>query len=272
MEHMRKPEEVQIGEYTLKEILKRHELWLVTNKSSFQAILQNVDLSYVDLSHVNLRYAILCNVNLENANLCSIDLTFTTIKNSDFTYADLDHARLDKAQIYNCTFYRATFDSAQLYQTYFDNTILCRTEFCRANLSRATLNNTNIDEAYLEACILYNTHIDNATGSLLEYRRGKILTESIIGYKKCQNNVIVTLEIPKDAIVFSINGDKCRTNKAKVIAIDGADRAFSKFCRMTYYVGDEFNIKDFNCEYNRECANGIHFFMTREEAEAYQFF
>lgn len=269
MKCIREPEEVQIGEYTLKEILERHEVWLVTHKSTFRAILEDVDLSYVNLSHVNLRYAILDNVNLENADLHKSDLTFTTIRNSDFTHADLNHARLDQAKIYNCTFYRARFYSAQLYQTYFDNTILCGAEFCRADLSRATLNNTNIDQAYLEACILYKTHMDNATGSLIEYRRGKILTESIIGYKKCQNDVIVTLEIPKDAIVFSISGTKCRTNKAKVIAIDGADRAFSNFCRMTYYVGDEFNIKDFNCEYNRECANGIHFFMTREEAEAY---
>jgi hypothetical protein len=38
---------------------------------------------------------------------------------------------------------------------------------------------------------------------------------------------------------------------------------------MSYYVGDEITIYDFNCEYNMECAEGIHFFMTREEAENY---
>ena len=103
----------------------------------------------------------------------------------------------------------------------------------------------------------------------MEYRKGKILTKDIIGYKKCMNDVIVTLLIPRGAIVFSVNGGKCRTNRAKVIAIDGADRAYSIYKYMTYYVGDEFNIYDFDLQYNEECAPGIHFFMTRSEAENY---
>ena len=81
--------------------------------------------------------------------------------------------------------------------------------------------------------------------------------------------VIVTLKIPRGAIVFSINGSKCRTNRAKVIAIEGADRAYSTYKYMSYYVGDEFNVYNFNCEYNTECGAGIHFFMTREEAFNY---
>ena len=109
-----------------------------------------------------------------------------------------------------------------------------------------------------------------AKGNLIEYRKGKVLTDKIIGYKKCEKNVIVTLEIPRGAIVFSISGRKCRTNKAKVVAIDGADRAISTYKYMSYYVGDEFTVYNFNCEYSEECAQGIHFFMTREEAENYR--
>ena len=71
------------------------------------------------------------------------------------------------------------------------------------------------------------------------------------------------------AIVFSINGYKCRTNKANVIGIDGATRALSFYNNMSYYVGDKITIYDFNCEYNKECAEGIHFFMTKEEAMNY---
>ena len=113
---------------------------------------------------------------------------------------------------------------------------------------------------------------------MIEYRKGKILTEDIIGYKVCRDfynieqpakRVIVTLKIPRGAIVFSINGCKCRTNRAKVIAIDGADRAYSTYKYMSYYVGDEFNVYNFNCEYNTECGAGIHFFMTLEEAFNY---
>ena len=132
-------------------------------------------------------------------------------------------------------------------------------ENMRANLSGADLYGANLSGANLY----------HARGELLEYRRGKILTKSIIGYKKCKNNTIVKLEIPRGAVVFSINGNKCRTNKAKVLDISGADRAVSEYKYMSYYVGDEFTVYNFNCEYNTECASGIHFFMTREEAEEY---
>lgn len=59
------------------------------------------------------------------------------------------------------------------------------------------------------------------------------------------------------------------TNKARVIAINGADRAFSIYNHMVYYVGDEFTIYDFNCEYNVDCVEGIYFFLNRKDAEKY---
>lgn len=131
-------------------------------------------------------------------------------------------------------------------------------EYMRASLRYANLSGANLRDA---------------KGSLLEFRKGKILTSDIKGYKKCKDGTkdgtIVTLLIPRGATVFSINGKKCRTNKAKVISIDGADVAYSTYKYMSYYIGDEFNIYNFNCTYNVECGEGIHFFMTREEAENY---
>ena len=143
---------------------------------------------------------------------------------------------------------------------------------CGANLRCADLSNVNLmcaDLRYANLCgaNLYGANLLVVDGNLIEFRKGKILTENIIGYKKCKNGVTVTLEIPRGAIVFSVNGNKCRTNKAKVIDIEGADRAYSTYKYMSYYVGDEITIYNFNCEYNVECAEGIHFYMSREEAE-----
>lgn len=36
-----------------------------------------------------------------------------------------------------------------------------------------------------------------------------------------------------------------------------------------YHIGDEIEIKDFDDNYNVECGEGIHFFLTRKEAEKY---
>lgn len=127
----------------------------------------------------------------------------------------------------------------------------------------------DLHRTWLIGANLAGAKLNGAKGSLIEYRKGKMLTEDIVGYKKCCDGVIVTLRIPRGAIVFSINGYKCRTNKAKVIAIDGVTRAISRYKYMSYYVGDEFTIYDFNCEYNIECSTGIHFFMNKKDAELY---
>ena len=143
------------------------------------------------------------------------------------------------------------------------------TNLSYADLNGANLSDANLINANLSYANLSGADLSGAKGALIEFRKGKTLTEDIIGYKKCRDDVIIKLLIPRGAIVFSINGSKCRTNKAKVLEIEGADRAISNYKYMSYYAGDEFTVYDFNCEYNVECAPGIHFFMTKEEAVRY---
>ena len=134
-----------------------------------------------------------------------------------------------------------------------------------ANLSGANLRGANLRNTNSDGVNLYN--VDLYFNDKL--RKGIKLSEPIIGWKKCQNNVLVKLEIPRGAIVFSINNNECRTDKAKVIEIIGGNRAYSSHKFFSYYVGDIIEVFNFNCEYNVECAEGIHFFRTRKEAEDY---
>ena len=136
---------------------------------------------------------------------------------------------------------------------------LRNTDLSGVNLSGANLNYANLSGANFDEKEKYN-------------RLGVILKEKILGYKKCKNDIIVTLEIPKGAIVFGINGAKFRTNKAKCIEIsDGKKEAVSIFDNwFKYEIGKEYEIKNFNLQYNIECGTGIHFFKTIEEAKNYR--
>ena len=97
-----------------------------------------------------------------------------------------------------------------------------------------------------------------------------MLDEPLTGYKKTKEGVVITAEIPAGAIVFCINGRKCRTNKAKITDTDGHEVLHSQYDNsFEYHLGQEINIKDFNLMYNVECASGFHFFKTRKEAEEY---
>ena len=87
-------------------------------------------------------------------------------------------------------------------------------EDMRANLEGANLEGANLKGAYLEGANLYGANLEGAYlygADLEDFRLGKILTEPMTGYKKTQEGVVITAEIPVGAIVFCINGSKCRT-------------------------------------------------------------
>ena len=104
-----------------------------------------------------------------------------------------------------------------------------------------------------------------------KFRLGRVLDSPLTGYKKTNEGVVITAEIPAGAIVFCINGKKCRTNRAKITDMDGHEVLHSSYdYSFEYRLGQEINIKDFNLMYNVECASGFHFFRTRKEAEEYK--
>jgi hypothetical protein len=92
-----------------------------------------------------------------------------------------------------------------------------------------------------------------------------------IGYKKCQSGVIVVLEIPKNARRSSAFGNKCRSEFVDVIDVIGADHGISLHDGETIYrKGERVFPKHFTKSRWVECGGGIHFFMTRKEAEEYE--
>lgn len=141
-----------------------------------------------------------------------------------------------------------------------------------ANLSDANLRGVDLRGADLRYTDLSGANLRNVDlDEKDQIRKGICLTKKMIGYKKCRNDLIVKLEIPKGAIVFSINNTKCRTNIAKVLEIsNGRKTAISQRDKnFKYKVGKIVKVDNFNCQYNIECAEGIHFFRTKKEAKEY---
>ena len=101
-----------------------------------------------------------------------------------------------------------------------------------------------------------------------------------IGWKKAEGNkdkVIVKLRIPSDAKRSSATTRKCRCSKAEVIAIYNLDgtEAGETTCHsdydnsFIYEVGKTVEVTDFSEDRWKECAKGIHFFISRQEAIDY---
>lgn len=176
-----------------------------------------------------------------------------------------DHKHWLNKDIDGWEYMRANLNSADLSNVNLKYADLRYVNSNNANLKGADLSGANLSGVNLSNVDLSNVKLDKEE----QIRKGVKLSNSITGWKKCKGGVIVKLEIPRGAIVFSINNNKCRTDKAIVKEIFGADRAFSMHKYFSYYVGDKIEVYNFNCEYNTECAEGIHFFRTRKEAENY---
>ena len=191
------------------------------------------------------------------------DLTFANLTGADLTGADLTRANLRYADLTRADLYGADLTGANL--TCADLTGAHLTD---ANLTHANLTGANLSCADLTCVDLTDTILDKKE----QCRKGIVLTEPMIGYKKSDEDKIITLEIPVGAKVFSINNNKRRANKANVIDMQGETELSSMYnTNFKYHVGDEIEIEDFDEWYNVECGAGVHFFLTRKEAKKYNF-
>ena len=252
----------------LDKILENHRHYLnrdIDGWVKMRADLRNADLGGVNLSGADLREANLRGADLNQANLNDANLEGAIMERANLEHANLHYANLKDVNLSDAFLRRASLQYADLRRADLLGTNLLRAELYCTDLRGANMERTNFEYSNLHCAELDEKE---------RFRNGVILTESIIGWKKCISDSrkpsIVKLEIPKWSVVFCINGKKCRTNRAKVLSLSDGNLAFSVFNNgFTYEVGKEIVIDDFDMAYNVECASGIHFFKTREEAENY---
>ena len=285
---MREPKDIKIGNYTLEEILERHLHWLnrdCENWESMRADLHNADLHDANMSYANMRGANMNGANMRNANMSYANMRYTNLHDVNMSYANMHDADMSGTNMNDADMSYANMRGVDMRGANMRNANMCGVDMSYANMHGAYMRGANMNDADMSyADMSYanmrgaNMNGVNMNGANMRnanmcgvdrLRKGIKLSEPIIGWKKCKNDVLVKLEIPRGAIVFSINNNKCRTDKAKVLEIIGRNRAYSNYKFFSYYVGDVIEIFDFNCQYNVECAKGIHFFKTREEAENY---
>ena len=128
----------------------------------------------------------------------------------------------------------------------------------RANLDGANLAGANLDGAYLAGA-------KDADRVIAQTR---ILPEgSIIGWKKCRDQVLVKLRIPEESRRCHAFGRKCRAEYVDVLEVIGADIGVSQYDgKTTYRVGQRVHCDQFDENWRNECSGGIHFFITQVEA------
>jgi hypothetical protein len=177
----------------------------------------------------------------ERANLRSADLSGADLSGADLRSANLSGANLSGANL----------RSADLRS---------------ANLRSADLSGADLRSAYLSGANLNDKTTWPAFFICPE-------TGSFRAWKKLKGGIIAELEIPAKAKrVCTPIGRKCRAEFVKVIAVHGtmeAEGVDTHAGKTKYIVGKITHPDSFDDNFLVECTHGIHFLMTRKEAEEY---
>ena len=150
---------------------------------------------------------------------------------------------------------------------------LQRADLQGADLRGADLRGANLQGAYLRGAYLRGADLQGAE-NVPDYvvATTSILPDEgdIIGWKKCKNGVIVKLLIKNGTKRSNAIGRKCRAEKAKVLDVIGGDIGVSYYNNKTTYItGKTVKCDKWDEDRWNECGGGIHFFITRHEAEQY---
>ena len=127
--------------------------------------------------------------------------------------------------------------------------------------------------ANLRDANLRDADLRDANGAELALAISSHLPEGdIIGWKKCANDVIVKLRIPANAKRSHGASRKCRAEFAEVLEVIGAEVGLSTTDaphKLEYRAGETVYPDSFCEDRWQTCAPGIHFYITRAEAEAH---
>ena len=149
-----------------------------------------------------------------------------------------------------------------------------------ADLRGADLRGADLSGAYLRGAYLSGAYLRGA-----DLRGAKEIPYvpfacpsdgAFIGWKKVRG-LLVKLEIPEDAKRCSATSQKCRCEKAKVLAITQLDGSgsmdeilnTSQAHQVLYKVGEMVYPDSFDENRWEECSHGIHFFINKQEAINY---
>ena len=224
-----------------QEDLAKHAAWLRDEPEGVRI----VTAVNADLRGANLRGANLIGADLSGANLIGANLRRANLIDADLIDANLRRANLIDANLIGANLSDASLRGADLRD---------------ANLRGADLRGADLSGA---KCIPDNV---SATTSIVP-------DGDLVVYKQLQRGDIATLKIPASARRSNATGRKCRAEYAEVLAIQDLDgnameSGVSWYDNsFVYRVGETVHPHEWCEDRWQECAGGIHFYLTRYEAE-----
>lgn len=230
-----------------------------------------------------------------NCNLTKCDFTKATFIECVFVKCDLSETILSAMHLA-----RTKIIDCRLYDNKVDNVIFHDSQFVNCpilgmQIDHSDFNGTTFIDGHPHF-ILTDTSFDQGEPAISQLCPSE---GSFIGWKKClvrsknidadeqysSYEVILKLQIEEDAKRSNAFGRKCRCSKARVIGVynllTGQPKQidYERFVicscfdnNFIYKPNEIVEVPDFDENRWIECASGIHFFMTKNEAIEYDMF
>ena len=184
-----------------------------------------------------------------------------------------ERADLRGADLHGADLQGADLQGAYLQGAYLRGAYLQGAYLRGAYLRGAYLRGADLRGAYLQGADLQDADLQGALNADFLLATTYIVPESgaFVGYKKCNDGIIVKLQIPAKAKRSNATGRKCRAEYVKVLYVYGADFGITDSYgpRTEYKKGETVYCHEWDDNRFNECSGGIHFFITRIEAENY---
>jgi hypothetical protein len=261
-----------------RDILEKHAKWLRSEPGGERADLQRADLQGADLQGADLQGADLQGADLRRADLQRADLRRADLQRADLQGAYLQGADLQGADLWGAYLQGADLQGADLQGADLEGADLEGADLQgaylqRADLQGAYLEGADLQGADLEGADLQGAYLEGAKNAELPMARTRILPEGdLIGWKKCRNGVIVQLLIPQKARRSHAFGRKCRAEAVVVMAVFPPDQKAESIHTSGFFYGKGGVVTPdwWDEDWTKECGGGIHFYISRAEAEAHQ--
>jgi hypothetical protein len=214
---------------------------IVSRWNSSKVLLENTEVG-ADLGDANLGDANLGGADLGGADLRDADLRDANLGGADLGGADLRGADLGGADLGD------------------------------ANLGGADLRDANLGGADLRGADLRGADLGDSRIDPIAAARVSLVPKvgQFDGWKKCRGGIVVHVRIPAEARRSSATSRKCRAEFVEVVGVVGGEVGVSIHDgKTTYKVGETVRCDRWTEDRWVECGGGIHFFLTRIEAEHY---
>ena len=211
------------------------------------------------------------------ADLTGADLTGAVLRGADLTGAVLTGAVLTRAVLTGAVLTGAVLTGAVLRGAVLSGAVLSGADLTGADLTGAVLRGAvltgaDLSGAVLTGAVLTRAVLTGAKNAALAFSMTVIAPEgALIVWKKCLDGVLVKLRVPEAAKRSNAASRKCRAEYVEVVEVIGAEVGISAWDKKTEYrVGQTVRCGVWDANRWAECSGGIHFFLTREEAEAWE--